>query len=349
MDGALWNFLSVGIPIEKHPAMEIKINEPCHENWNAMTPNQQGAFCQSCMKDVVDFSKKTAEEIKDFFSKPQGKVCGRFEEKQLQELSFDAFFSRFTYWNFSKKFAVIFFMVFGFWIFSHSGAVAQNGKFLKGEVAYIPEKKTEQKQPEQIHVLGQPVINKAEPVVMGKIKCVTPQQEKTKVKEAPKVQSQKMVKGKIAVIDPAEEPKQAKPAIKYVAVSKAPKHVDEKQAVMGLIAYEPEEQAPIKTPLVCVREPKELLRVEPAKTEATQKNSHEKVVILYPNPNNGQFTVEALGKKTLVMLDANGKMVHTQNIEGSTEVNASHLPAGPYTLSLTGSGKTTHSKIIITR
>ena len=48
--------------------MKITINEPCHEKWDAMTPNTQGAFCKVCAKDVVDFSNKSLQQIKNFFS-----------------------------------------------------------------------------------------------------------------------------------------------------------------------------------------------------------------------------------------------------------------------------------------
>ncbi len=122
--------------------MKININKPCHEKWDGMTPNQQGAFCKSCTKDVVDFSKMGITQIKLFFSKNDStqKVCGRFKETQLQELTFDDFFSKFTYWNFTKKFAVIFFMAFGFWIFSNSNAIAQKNEHLQGKIMYVPDK-----------------------------------------------------------------------------------------------------------------------------------------------------------------------------------------------------------------
>ena len=35
------------------------IPEPCHENWNKMTPQEQGRHCAVCSKVVVDFTKKT--------------------------------------------------------------------------------------------------------------------------------------------------------------------------------------------------------------------------------------------------------------------------------------------------
>ena len=34
----------------------LYIPKPCHEDWNKMTPTQQGKFCSSCSKQVIDFS-----------------------------------------------------------------------------------------------------------------------------------------------------------------------------------------------------------------------------------------------------------------------------------------------------
>src|SRR5690349_7698460 len=65
---------------------KIHIPEPCHEDWNKMNPNQQGAFCKVCSKTVVDFSSKTPHEISRFFSENlDRKVCGRFKAEQLVE------------------------------------------------------------------------------------------------------------------------------------------------------------------------------------------------------------------------------------------------------------------------
>ena len=37
-------------------AIQLQLTKPCHENWNTMTANEQGRYCQSCCKTVVDFS-----------------------------------------------------------------------------------------------------------------------------------------------------------------------------------------------------------------------------------------------------------------------------------------------------
>jgi len=62
---------------------ELSIPKPCHENWNAMTPAEQGRFCGACQKTVVDFSSMSDREIAQFFKKPAGEMCGRFHPDQL--------------------------------------------------------------------------------------------------------------------------------------------------------------------------------------------------------------------------------------------------------------------------
>lgn len=115
--------------------MEISIQKPCHENWDAMTPNEQGAFCCKCVKTVVDFSNKTIEEIKEFFiGKQNEKVCGRFEKTQLVSLSFDAFYNEFKGFHFTKRFAVILYFTFGMWLFNASSGIAQTQEPIKGDV-----------------------------------------------------------------------------------------------------------------------------------------------------------------------------------------------------------------------
>ncbi|PKB16291.1 hypothetical protein [Flavobacterium sp. 5] len=66
---------------------KITIPKPCHEDWNKMTPDETGRFCNSCSKSVVDFTKMLPNEIQDFFIKNEGqKVCGRFQNKQLDSI-----------------------------------------------------------------------------------------------------------------------------------------------------------------------------------------------------------------------------------------------------------------------
>lgn len=61
----------------------LHIPQPCDENWNTMTPAEQGRFCQSCCKTVVDFSNMSDKEVLNILAKAPGKTCGRFAEEQL--------------------------------------------------------------------------------------------------------------------------------------------------------------------------------------------------------------------------------------------------------------------------
>lgn len=64
--------------------IQLHIPEPCHENWDNMTPADKGRFCGSCQKEVVDFSVMTDREMAQFFKKPLGgSVCGHFSNTQL--------------------------------------------------------------------------------------------------------------------------------------------------------------------------------------------------------------------------------------------------------------------------
>lgn len=61
----------------------LSIADPCHEDWNKMTPVEQGRFCSSCQKNVVDFTMQTDEAIISFFNNYNGSACGRFNDEQL--------------------------------------------------------------------------------------------------------------------------------------------------------------------------------------------------------------------------------------------------------------------------
>ena len=61
----------------------IQIADPCHEEWDQMSPNEKGSFCQSCQKTVVDFSKLSDRQVAAYFKNPPTKTCGRFRPEQL--------------------------------------------------------------------------------------------------------------------------------------------------------------------------------------------------------------------------------------------------------------------------
>lgn len=65
------------------PTFQINIAEPCHEDWNKMSPVEQGRYCGACRKNVLDFTTKSDEEIISFFNNYNGSSCGRFTDEQL--------------------------------------------------------------------------------------------------------------------------------------------------------------------------------------------------------------------------------------------------------------------------
>lgn len=62
----------------------LRIPEPCHEDWNQMTPSDKGRHCSSCDKTVIDFTMMSDYQIKDFLKMNQGeKLCGHIKKSQL--------------------------------------------------------------------------------------------------------------------------------------------------------------------------------------------------------------------------------------------------------------------------
>ena len=67
----------------KNKPLSLHIDEPCHEKWSEMTPNEQGRFCNACQKTVTDFTGLTDNEILNIV-RNNSNVCGRFYADQLE-------------------------------------------------------------------------------------------------------------------------------------------------------------------------------------------------------------------------------------------------------------------------
>ena len=68
-------------------SITLNIPEPCHEDWNEMTPKQQGRHCMVCNKTVVDFTKQTDEQIIKTIE-VKGDLCGRLKtNNSIEKLS----------------------------------------------------------------------------------------------------------------------------------------------------------------------------------------------------------------------------------------------------------------------
>ncbi len=60
----------------------ISLSFQCNEDWNKMTPTDQGRHCQTCNKVVTDFTSLTDTEIINYLLKNKNS-CGRFKPSQL--------------------------------------------------------------------------------------------------------------------------------------------------------------------------------------------------------------------------------------------------------------------------
>ena len=99
---------------------KISIPEPCHENWDQMTPNENGRFCMSCSKTVIDFTSMLPEEIQHYFIQNKiESVCGRFKNSQLETITIQIP-NRVVYsqTNYHKMFLLALFIAMGTTLFS---------------------------------------------------------------------------------------------------------------------------------------------------------------------------------------------------------------------------------------
>jgi len=64
--------------------LNLNIKKPCSENFNSFSSTKNGGFCNSCEKEVVDFTNMNFEEVQNYFKKNKTKnTCGRFYSNQL--------------------------------------------------------------------------------------------------------------------------------------------------------------------------------------------------------------------------------------------------------------------------
>jgi TonB family protein len=115
--------------------MKITVPDPCSENWQAMTPGEQGKFCQRCCKAVIDFTNKANGEIIEVLAKGN-KVCGKFRTEQLSPVT------PLGRWKRLRAFAFALVCVFGTTLFSctnHNTTVGEPGFTTGDSVSISPE------------------------------------------------------------------------------------------------------------------------------------------------------------------------------------------------------------------
>ncbi|HEU4717086.1 MAG TPA: hypothetical protein VFU15_04605 [Bacteroidia bacterium] len=112
----------------------LRIDNPCSESWEKMTPAEQGRFCDKCSLGVIDFTQKSQEEIIAFIRNRNGqRTCGRFRRSQLAPVKFR--------WR-MQKFAAAALLVFGAFLFSSCGNKNDGDGHVMGDVPYQPDDST---------------------------------------------------------------------------------------------------------------------------------------------------------------------------------------------------------------
>jgi hypothetical protein len=171
---------------------KISIPTPCHEDWQAMTPNEQGRHCTSCAKTVVDFTVMSDDEVKYFFlNKKEERVCGRFNNVQLQciiiELPHNIFYIPMPGW---KKFLVASLLVFSATLFSCETTVKGEPDFTCSTTGLIIP--TAKKHLNNDSTIGKPLVPVPPPlpVIVGTLAIIV---------------DTSITQGDIAIVQPAVE------------------------------------------------------------------------------------------------------------------------------------------------
>lgn len=62
----------------------LTVAAPCSEKFENFTKTASGGFCESCSREVIDFTSMSEKEISKFFQKRKERTCGRFNATQLK-------------------------------------------------------------------------------------------------------------------------------------------------------------------------------------------------------------------------------------------------------------------------
>jgi hypothetical protein len=67
----------------KHTRYSLRLDTPCSQSWDAMTPTPTGRHCRLCAKNVVDLTHLTDDQLLAILKKSGGTFCGRVTDAQL--------------------------------------------------------------------------------------------------------------------------------------------------------------------------------------------------------------------------------------------------------------------------
>ncbi|MEY3442309.1 MAG: hypothetical protein RLZZ519_590 [Bacteroidota bacterium] len=346
--------------LEKETVMEnpstFKIAEPCHENWNQMTPESQGRFCASCQRCVIDFSNKSTAEMKSIYDREGGDVCGRVKVSQLVNAR-PAVRSRFSLRGHGLKSLQLFALALmaAFTMLLHTPAKAQKD-IVMGKIAYVPPA-NDRLEGKVTWDSGQPAVGVTVRLLRNGVEVAT-----TLTNDHGRYIFADMRTGEFTVRADAGHGTDAAQIVE-IKEHKSPNVnlVLADRTIMGGLRYEEsKEMEPVE-----VTQPKELIQplvfldsltpqiieeIVPLHPEAEEKmaESSEPMTIggfevsVFPNPTRDHVTlrVTKAGTQELAatLVDLDGKVLRTLQINDATDqatkIDLSGLPSGIYILQL---------------
>lgn len=80
--------------------MNILVKKPCEKTFSSFAKTSQGAFCNFCNKEVIDFRNMTSTELLKFFEENQSITCGIFKTSQMKTYSKPLVYKTKTHFNY---------------------------------------------------------------------------------------------------------------------------------------------------------------------------------------------------------------------------------------------------------
>jgi hypothetical protein len=136
-------------------AFQLSIQEPCAQKFDSFSKTDNGGYCGSCSKKVIDFTGMSEKEIISYFSITKKNTCGQLKRSQL-----GGYKSK-TVTNMNTSFVSKGIAVFGFSLLALCAVPELSAQTLQGTT-----------------VIEQPIPN----MVVGRIAVTAPYQETYTVK-----------------------------------------------------------------------------------------------------------------------------------------------------------------------
>lgn len=341
-----------------------------------MSPTEKGRFCAVCTKEVVDFTKKSDEEIVAHVKNADDKTCGVFLPSQLHEPS-QLKLSK-SPWEFRlKKWMVSSLAMVGLFSLSKQSSAQKMGKIaIRGDVAVVEDHNTTT---QESVVYGQVLDSEGKPVSGAHVSVYYEGEfiaDTTTIANGAfrfVIPPGKVLNGKIDLY--------ASSFRKYKEVSglqlkqrntRIQLRLEEEIMIMGEIAYVdpiseidtllPETQpadstttqteidTTVKTTCTEIEETEEITETQDT-SSTTEVNGltpridifiREEEALIYPNPGRDLLFIETPldGEHKIEVFDSNGKLVHSKIFNGTkSSIDGLQLAPGFYTVKITTGAK----------